>query len=250
MRYRFKNNIWNLYHLSSKDRAKGHPPISYNVTLWPDSWHEISYKSYERLPLLSLPEPCTLDTPFSETIRIRTTNRAFSGTPLKLEQMSSLLKWSCGMQRRTEKDDRRTYASGGRRFPVEIYFVHFRDGADLKSGVYHYDFRKHALNVLWERPFQPAELDELFTYPWSKRASGILLMTAVFDRTIQKYGERGYRYALLEAGHIGQNVYLAAAALHMKCSALGGVNEEAVEALLDMEESRTESLVYALLLGT
>ena len=73
-------------------------------------------------------------------------------------------------------------------------------------------------------------------------------MTAVFSRNQMKYGERGYRYVLLEAGHIGQNMYLNAAALSLKCCALGGTIDSKLEKFLDID-GITESVVYAVAFG-
>ena len=73
-------------------------------------------------------------------------------------------------------------------------------------------------------------------------------MTAVFSRTQNKYGERGYRYVLLEAGHVGQNLALAAEALGLRCAPLAGTRDETIETLLDID-GVTESLVYTLVFG-
>jgi SagB-type dehydrogenase family enzyme len=73
-------------------------------------------------------------------------------------------------------------------------------------------------------------------------------MTDVFWRNQNKYGERGYRYILLEAGHIGQNIYLVSEALGLKCCALGGTRDENLEELVDID-GVTESVVYALAVG-
>ena len=77
----------------------------------------------------------------------------------------------------------------------------------------------------------------------------LLAITGVFDRTQVKYGERGYRYALLEAGHVGQNVYLATQALGLGCCGLAGTRDLAIEELLGID-GVTESLLYTLVIGT
>lgn len=74
------------------------------------------------------------------------------------------------------------------------------------------------------------------------------LMTAVFHRNQVKYGERGYRYILIETGHIGQNLYLVSEAAGIKCRALGGTRDENIEKLLDID-GIGESVVYAVAVG-
>ena len=182
----------------------------------------------------------------------------------------------------------RAQPSGGGRFPIEVYPIVFRsesrevelpqgsstsasDG-DLPAGLYHYNVKDHQLDVLWDREFTPTpergsstesaaganprlvrgfsdeDIGSIFTYPWVKNAACAIVMTSVFWRNQNKYGERGYRYILLEAGHIGQNVYLASEALGLKCCALGGTRDENLEKLLDID-GVTESVVYALAVG-
>jgi len=143
---------------------------------------------------------------------------------------------------------RRVQPSGGARFPIETYIIVFRSGSELQQGLYHYDVKNHQLDILWDRAFNNQDIDELFTYLWVKDAAIGLVMTAVFERTQEEYGERGYRYILLEAGHLGQNVYLISEALGLKCCALGGTRDENLEKLIDID-GVTESLVYALAIG-
>ena len=73
-------------------------------------------------------------------------------------------------------------------------------------------------------------------------------MTSQFERTQMKYGERGYRYILLEAGHIGQNICLVSETLGLKCCALGGTMDKNLEELLDID-GETESVVYGFAIG-
>ncbi len=91
--------------------------------------------------------------------------------------------------------------------------------------MYHYDVKEHALDVLWQRSFTKADIANLFVYDWIGEASCALLMTAVFWRNQVKYGQRGYRYVLLEAGHIGENGYLTAEALGGGGCGMGGMQE-------------------------
>jgi len=108
--------------------------------------------------------------------------------------------------------------------------------------------KAHALDVLWERAFSADDIGTMFTYPWAQDASLALIFTGVFRRNQMKYGERGYRQILLEAGAIVQNVYLVSTALQMRCCAIDGVNESAIEKLLDID-GFSESAVCSMVLG-
>lgn len=238
-----------LFHQSSKVRRNG-PYISLNSDDWPAEWKTIYYKNYERFPSIALKHDLkSID--FFELVSRRKTQRDFTQTPFSLDEISTLLKYSCGEARVVDVNENkkhRTHPSAGARFPIEIYLVIFIGNDDLKPGLYHYNIKSHALDVLWERKFSPEDIDGLFTYPWVKNASMAIVMTAVFWRNQNKYGERGYRYILLEAGHIGQNFYLASTALGLKCCALGGTKDEELEKLIDID-GVTESLVYSLVVG-
>ena len=76
-----------------------------------------------------------------------------------------------------------------------------------------------------------------------------MFVTAVFFRSTFKYGDRGYRFVLLEAGHLAQNACLAAAALGLAAAPIGGYFDRDVDRQLRLD-GLSESSVYALLLGT
>lgn len=238
-----------IFHQSSKNHLKGHPPIGGDSNKWPKEWKTIYYKTYGRLPQIALPV-ASLSADLGATIRNRMSRRDFSGEPLSLAVLSAFLKYSCGTTSPSPdgKSLRRAQASGGARYPIEVYPLVVRGGDGYKPGLYHYQVKTHALETLWEHDFTPEEMDRLFIHSWTKEASVILLMTAVFHRNQIKYGERGYRYILLEAGHIGQNMYLVATALGLACCALGGTQDDAVEKLLDIDGVR-ESIMYTVAIG-
>lgn len=238
-----------LFHQSSKNLSKGHPPILPNDRDWPQEWKTIYYKAYERLPKIVLPADGVIRADLLATIQNRQSGRTFAGEPISLADMGLLLKYSCGNLKLASdgKSMRRAQPSGGARFPIEIYPLVFHGNADIPAGLYHYNVKMHALDVLWDKDFF-GEGDSLFTYAWAKDAACVFLMTAVFRRNQMKYGERGYRYILLEAGHIAQNLALVATALNMQYCPIGGTRDEALEKVLDIDGSH-ESLVYAVAAG-
>lgn len=237
-----------IFHQSSKDHVKGHIPIPTDWQDWPNEWKTAYYKAYPRLPKIGLEgTPPSVD--FFKLLKRRRTRRNFTRSDLTLRELSLLLKYSGGTMHPTS-DGRyhRAHPSAGTRFPIEIYPIVFRSDSDVAAGIYHYNVKDNALDVLWEHEFSDEELDRLFGYPFVKDASLAIILTAVFWRTQHKYGERGYRYILAEAGHIGQNVYLVSEALGLKCCALASSNDIEIERMLDID-GVTESLVYALAVG-
>lgn len=237
-----------LFHQSSKNLLKGHPPISQDPKEWPKEWKTVYYKGYPRLPKISLPD-IKISKDLFEAIENRRSRKHFEGLPIDLEQISCLLQYSCGNINFVESGRimHRAQPSGGERYPIEVYPLVLRGEGDLKPGLYHYNVKMHALDVLWQKDFLK-EIENFFTYEWVQQASCVFLMTSVFHRNQIKYGERGYRYILIEAGHIGQNLYLVSEALNLKCRALGGTRDETIENLLDID-GINESLVYAIVVG-
>jgi SagB-type dehydrogenase family enzyme len=75
-----------------------------------------------------------------------------------------------------------------------------------------------------------------------------LFLTAVFERTMSRYGPRGYRYVLLEAGHVAQNLCLVATELELGTLCLGGFRDAAINELLGLDP-RGEGAVYAVAIG-
>jgi len=61
-----------------------------------------------------------------------------------------------------------------------------------------------------------------------------LLITAEYERTTGKYGERGVRYVHMEAGHVGQNVYLQAEALGLGTVTIGAFQDEEISQALNL----------------
>jgi SagB-type dehydrogenase family enzyme len=70
----------------------------------------------------------------------------------------------------------------------------------------------------------------------------------VVERLMHKYGDRGYRYILLEAGHAAQNMCLAAASLDLGALPVGGFFDSYVAELLELNQEQ-EALLYALGFG-
>lgn len=237
-----------IYHQASKDHSRGHLPISKDADEWPEAWKVHYYKTYPRLFKIKLPKEKPRADLF-ELILQRHSSREYTKQPVSLSELATLLQYSCGITSTTDDGaSKRAQPSGGGRFPIEIYPLVLVPGKDLPVGLYHYDVKHHQLDVLWQHVFDRDAISEFFSYEWVTDVSIVFIMTAVFERNQMKYGERGYRYILLEAGHIGQNIHLISEALQLKCCALGGTKDEHIDDLLDID-GMNESLVYAVAVG-
>lgn len=202
-----------------------------------------SVRRHPQLPTVALPSPLPLERSLADALTTRRSSHELDGPPLRLCTLATLLDAAYGSPR----SGRRTVPSGGALYPLELYpvLVHV-DG--VHSGVFHFDPPRHALEVLRKDDVRQ-ELNETSAYPGLvDDAAAVIFVTGVFWRTRFKYGLRGYRFALLEAGHVMQNVLLAAAALGVAALPLGGVYDMRAETLLGVD-GIDESVVYAVALG-
>lgn len=238
------SNFSKVYHLLSKRVGGTHSPENFHK-----EWLTTYYKRYSRLPQIPLGDIISDHADFFTLVKERKSRREYTNTPLFKAELSTLLRYSCGITGYLDENRAgRAQPSGGARFPIEVYPLIFRGNNDIQSGLYHYNVQDHALESLWEKDFTEEEIDKLFSYSWVKQASLVIVMTAIFWRNQNKYGGRGYRMVLQESGHIAQNIYLASGALGLGCCALAGTRDEALEDLLDID-GNTESLVYAVAIG-
>lgn len=239
------------YHHRSADHIAGrtiHPLPSHEF--WPKEWKTISYKSYQGVPVVLLPQAFP-STNFFDLVSERKSVRGAHKAGISILDLSVILKYSCGLQdvaRNADGVKFRAQPSGGARFPLEVYVVLLKKENEIASGVYHYGVKNHSLNTLRVCNFSSEDIASLFTYQWANNCSAALIITGIFHRSAMKYGERAYRYAMLEAGHIGQGVYLAGAARDVGVTGMGGTCDEALHKLLDIDGGQ-ESLVYALMLS-
>jgi SagB-type dehydrogenase family enzyme len=142
--------------------------------------------------------------------------------------------------------------SGGALYPLDLYLV-ARLVEGLPVGVYQLDPLRRAL----VNPFGHTGPDRLARFrraapslmaPIAANASATILVTASFERARYKYGLRGYRLSLLEAGHVVQNAALAASALGLNALGWVGFVDHEMDDLLDLD-GVTQSTLYAFSFG-
>ncbi len=206
----------------------------------------VLYKGYPRLPAIKLPAVKKLHVPLGQALTKRHSFREFNTNQhLTSVQISTLLNYSVGLKKNRNLSESRFYPSAGARYPIETYLF-IRDTHYLEPALYHYYLRTHCLEKLYS--YEEASLLDCFSQRWVKKAHGLIVLTALFDRNTVKYGNRGYRHVLAEAGHIAQNIYLISAALKIHCCAIGGYIDSKLNKLIDID-GLTETVVYVLAIG-
>ncbi len=187
-------------------------------------------------------------TPPSGTLRRAFAHRA-SSLPARrrsvaLDELAALLGLAYGTRRRDDGLLRRPVPSGGALYPLELYVFPLAVPR-LDASAFHYDPFRHRLERL--RPLgdvAAALVDPLV----ASRAAAVIAITGMVWRSRFKYGARGYRFALLEAGHVAQNVALAAAALRLSCLPLGGFYDRDVDRLVGAD-GLDEATLYLVAIG-
>jgi SagB-type dehydrogenase family enzyme len=204
------------------------------------------YKEYPGAKRITLPDPQGyLGLSLEEAIEGRRSIRDYTTEPLSLTALSRLLHAAQGIT-----DQRRIFRaapSAGALYPIETYaVVHDVDGLD--SGLYHYVVADHALEKLRIGNLRAEIVLAGIGQDMLGQAQVCFVLSALFQRLRWKYRERTYRYALLEAGHIGQNVYLAATSMGMGACAVGAFLDDELNKLVGLDGEQ-EAALYVISLG-
>lgn len=218
---------------------------------YPQFIMQTQYKEYERFKKIKLPTPLTNNLTVFDALSARRSDRKPGNRPILPREYSSILYFSAGLNINDTfpKVIKRRYPSTGSLYPIEIYPVFFNKKGNIKSGAYHYHVKQHSLEVLTSS-VDLASVTSFLTKENTKMVnqnSLLLVFSGVFPRVTTKYRDRSYRYCLLEAGHIIENVYLVAAALNIGCCEIGGFFDEKANELFDFEKEKERVLSMVLL---
>lgn len=235
-------DVGELYHQWSKPGAS---QVLGAVLNW--GGRPEQYKRYPDAERIALPDPRGYQgLSLEEAIEARRSVRSYSGEVLSTEELSRLLHAAQGVTAQTRGF--RAAPSAGALYPIELYAV-VHDVADLESGIYHYAVREHELELVEAGDFRAAVTGAGLLQSFLGQADVCFILSAVFQRTRWRYRERTYRYVMLEAGHIGQNLYLAATSMGLGACAVGAFLDGEFNDLLDLD-GKEEAVLYVISVGT
>ncbi|MDG7000444.1 MAG: SagB/ThcOx family dehydrogenase [Nitrososphaerota archaeon] len=194
----------------------------------------VGYQTFSRIARtstkVSIPAPAKEGTmSLEEAISRRKSIRDYTAEPITISQLSQILWAAQGVTH----DGLRSAPSAGALYPLEIYAVVKEGGVTgLQSGVYHYKPAGHTLSLTKVgdhlQELQSASLDQEAV----GSAATTIVITAVFERTTVRYGQRGVQYVFQESGHAAQNIYLQCAALNLGSVVIGAFDENRVRQVL------------------
>jgi SagB-type dehydrogenase family enzyme len=197
---------------------------------------------------LALPRPLEPKLPLAKALRERRSERTFAADGISAAELATVLHAAYGVTGSADQQPLRTVPSGGALYPLELYVLVTRV-EDIEPGLYHFDPLRHALEAKHIGTTPLEALVAASVYPEiTSGCAATVLATAMFWRARFKYGLRGFRFTLLEAGHVAQNVLLMCRALGLAAVPLGGFYDRAVDELLGAD-GVNESVLYGLCFG-
>lgn len=201
---------------------------------WPIQWKRVYYKSYPRLKKIPLSHFNINSKSLKCALKNRKSTHKFSNKKLASSTLSKLLYHSVGFRDKPLGiSENRFYPSAGARYPIELYVVSFH--TSLANGVYHYYVKNNSLELLTNKPTKIENILFPEVLSQNKNPRCIIILTGVFKRNTLKYGDVGYRYALIEVGHICQNIYLLSSILDIPCCSVTGFKDKGINKLLDID---------------
>jgi len=233
--------------------------------------HNNAYDTFETDQDLKLPQPQLVKAPMrdqalelprnfedldlqQDIIKLltdRKSSRVYTQQPISLLQLAFLLWATQGIKdiRGKSYATLRTVPSGGARHGFETYLL-VQHVEGLQPGAYHYLPMTHQLEFLHPvENLKETISTSLEEQSWASKASVIFYWSFVPYRCEWRYGIWAHRPALMDAGHVGQNLYLACTALGLGTCAIAAFDMKVCDAIfgLDGEEEFT---VYAAPVGT
>lgn len=182
---------------------------------------------------------------FLEIVELRSTVRQYSQVPVTAKELSYLLWCTQGVKMGLpDCASKRNVPSAGARHPFETY-LYIQNVEGLPPGLYRYLAYAHALLPMKDE----AEVGEAFRAAFCPRnVTGNSAVTfvwgAVAERMTCRFGARAYRYLFLDAGHVCQNLYLAAQTVKMGVCGIGTFYEDKLHPVLGLD-GKKEFAVYA-----
>ena len=184
-----------------------------------------------------------------DAINNRVSVRAYGEKPLSLEELSYMLWCTQGVKEAADRPATlRTVPSAGARHCFETYLLVNRVEG-LRQGLYRFLAAEHSLQEVDTDPGIAERVTQAcFNQRFVLQSAATFIWTAVAYRMMWRYGERGYRYMHLDAGHVCQNLYLAAEAIGCGACAIAAFHDDALNEALQIDGVQ-QFAVYVGVLG-
>lgn len=210
------------------------------------------YKAYSRKPVYELPK--NFNTEISD-IEVALKNagqfsrfHAFKNQSLNIEELSHLLYLVNGVNKVQyfpgHKIEFRSAPSAGAFYPTEIYlFATNVEGLD--KGIYYFHPGLHQLVQLQKDDIETQLSKAVFGLKAIHNSAVTIFLTSVFSRNAWKFKHRSFRYCLLDAGYVAENLLISAAAKNLAVNLVGDFMDNEVNRLLDLEKGLEKTMLIA-----
>lgn len=192
------------------------------------SQHAVSSAKKIRLPAPRRDGAISLE----KTLCHRRSVREFGSERLELWQVAQLLWAAQGI---TDPAGYRTAPSAGALYPIELY-VAAGNVSGLPPGIYSCDIQDYGLTTVIQGDRRWELSEAALSQTSLLQAPAIFVLSAIYERTTAKYGERGIRYVHIEIGHAAENLLLQAAALDLGAVVVGAFNDARVKRILALSD--------------
>ena len=168
----------------------------------------------------------------------RRSHRSFQDKALSQEQLSQILWSAYGVTlprpaSPAQRGGLRTAPSAGALYPLEIYAI-IGNVDGIEPGVYKYDSGEHSIKQVIAGDVRAELSAAALNQSMVREAPMSIFYSAIFNRTTDRYGERGVLYVYIEVGHSAQNVYLQVEAMGLGTCAIGAFTDDTVRELLNL----------------
>jgi SagB-type dehydrogenase family enzyme len=211
---------------------------------------EASYDITKTVINLPMPEeipPFMID--FMAVVELRTSVRDYQNMPLSLLELSYLLWCTQGVKQVLgNKATLRTVPSAGARHALETYLlIHNVEG--VKPGLYRFLALEHKLiEVNMAKDVSKEIIKGCLDQGFIAKSGVTFLWSAEVERMKWRYGERGYRYLHLDAGHVCQNLYLAAQVVGCGVCAIAAFDDGYINSVIGLD-GEEEFIIYVATVG-
>lgn len=179
--------------------------------------------------MVKLPVPDYTDRSIEECIEQRRSIRSYKDKALTVQQISNIL-WSC--QGLTEEDHGfRAVPSAGATYPLVVFVA-------KSDGLFRYIPESHGLKQDMTKDIRRDIANAALGQRFINDAGLVVIITAIYERTTQRYGERGIRYVHIEAGHCAQNIHLEAVALGLGSVPVGAFDDDRLSSVLKLKNEK------------
>ncbi len=209
------------------------------------------------IPLTDNFEHIIQNNDFLNILNTRTSKRKYTEESLTLDEVAFLLWATQGVKQvigRQKKATMRTVPSAGARHPFETYlFINRVKG--LEQGLYHYLALEHKLEYLGPVQDQADQVSKAYGgQVFLGNAPVAFVWTVIPYRTEWRYTINAQKYALLDAGHLCQNLYLASESIGCGACGIGAYEQPLADGLLGLDSKPSDAednefVVYAAAVG-